>query len=125
MIGAEVSQKKRIRGLGIAVGLSLIAALVFYFSTKPKLQHFDYTARIALALMDGHLGLKSQPPSWLNEMVPFNGSYYSVFPLGAVLSVIPVALLQKAGWIQNFPGQAVAALIAGLCVFFFFGLSSL
>jgi hypothetical protein len=58
-------------------------------------------------------------------MVPFNGSYYSVFPLGAVLSMFPVALLQKAGWIQNFPGQAVAALIAGLCVFFFFGLSSL
>jgi hypothetical protein len=124
-MGAEVPKKERIREFGIAVGLSLIAALAFYFSTKPKLQHFDYTTRIALALMDGHLGMQSRPPSWLNEMVPFNGSYYSVFPLGAVLSMFPVALLQKAGWIQNFPARAVAALIAGLCVFFFFRLSSL
>ena len=54
--------------------------------------------------MDGHLGIQTQPPAWLNEMVPFNGNYYSVFPLGAVLSMFPVALLQKAGWIQIFPG---------------------
>ena len=69
--------------------------------------------------------IESQPPSWLNEMVPFNGSYYSVFPLGAVLSVLPVALLQKVGWIHAFPARGVAALIAGLCVFFFFRLSRL
>jgi len=125
VMAAEVPKKERIRELGIAAGLALVAALAFYFSTKPILQHFDYTARIALALMDGHLGIQSQPPSWLNEMVPFNGSYYSVFPLGAVLSMFPVALLQKAGWIHAFPGRAVAALIAGLCVFFFFRLSSL
>src|SRR3546814_7605239 len=61
--------------------------------------------RIALALMDGHLGVQSPPPSWLNEMVPLNGSYYSVFPLGAVLSVMSVALLQKAGWIHGFPAR--------------------
>lgn len=124
-MAAEVPKEERIRELGIAAGLSLAAALAFYFSTKPILQHFDYTARIALALIDGHLGVQTRPPSWLNEMVPFNGSYYSVFPLGAVLSMFPVALLQKAGWIQNFPARAVAALIAGLCVFFFFRLSSL
>jgi hypothetical protein len=124
-MAAEVSKKQRIREFGVAAGLALVAVLAFYFSTKPTLQHFDYTARIALALMDGHLGIRSQPPAWLNEMVPFKGSYYSVFPLGAVLSMFPVALLQKAGWIENFPGRAVAALTAGLCVFFFFRLSSL
>jgi hypothetical protein len=74
--------------------------------------------------MDGYLGIQS-PPSWLNEMVPFNGSYYSAFPLGAVLSVLPVALLQKIGWLHNFPARALAAVIAGLCAFFFFRLSSL
>jgi hypothetical protein len=124
-MAAGVPKKERIREFGIAAGLSLVAALASYFSTKPILQHFDYTARIALALIDGHLGVQSRPPSWLNEMVPLNGSYYSVFPLGAVLSMLPIALLQKAGWIQNFPARAVAALIAGLCVFFFFRLSSL
>ena len=112
-----------IREFGSAIALSLVAALAFYFSTKSGHQHFDYTARIALALLDGHIGIQSRPPSWLNEMVPFNGNYYSVFPLGAVLSVLPVALLQKAGWIHAFPARIVAALIAGLCVFFFFRLA--
>jgi hypothetical protein len=32
----------------------------------------------------------------------------------------PIALLQKAGLIHDFPGHVLAALIAGLCVYFFF-----
>jgi len=37
--------------------------------------------------------------------------------------MIPVALLQKAGLIQNFPGHVMAAFIAGSCVYFFFQLA--
>jgi hypothetical protein len=122
---AELPRRGAIQELGTAIGLSLVGALAFYFSTKPAHQHFDYTARIASALLDGHLGIQGRPPSWLNEMVPFDGWYYSVFPLGAVLSMLPVALLQKAGWIHTFPARVVAASIAGLCVFFFFRLSCL
>lgn len=109
----------------LAAGLSLFAALVFNFTTKATLNNFDYTGRIASALLHGHLGLETRPGSWLNEMVPWEGRYYSVFPLGAVISVVPVALLQKAGWIHSFPAHFLTALIAGLCVFFFFRLSSI
>jgi hypothetical protein len=112
------------RELSLAIGLSALAGLVFFFTTKATMHDFDYTARIASALLHRHLGLETRPSSWLNEMVPFEGKYYSVFPLGAVLSVLPVALLQQAGWIHSFPAQVLTALIAGLCVFFFFGLSS-
>ncbi len=49
----------------LATGLSLLAALVFYFTTKPTMEHFDYTVRIALALLRGHLGLDRHPGSWL------------------------------------------------------------
>jgi hypothetical protein len=122
---AQLPTKESIREFGLAAGLFLVAALAFYFSTKPAHQHFDYTARVALTLLDGHVGIQTKPPSWLNEMVPFNGRYYSVFPLGAVVSVLPIALLQKAGWMHAFPARAVAAVIAGLCVFFFFLLSGL
>ena len=114
-----------LRDVSIAIALSLIAAVGFYFSIKATQQPFDYTARIASAFLDGHLGLRSSPPSWLNEMVPRDGNYYSVFPLGAVLSLIPVGLLQKVGAIQNFPGHVLAAMIAGFCVYFFFRLSAL
>jgi hypothetical protein len=121
----EPARKDWIREFGIAAGLALIAGIAFYFSTKPAHHHFDYTARIASALLSGHLGLQTHPGSWFNEMVPWNGRYYSVFPLGAVISMVPVALLQKAGWIHEFPARHVAAVLAGLCVFFFFLLSSI
>src|SRR6266480_375682 len=106
-----------------AAGLSLFAAIAFYFSTKATLHDLDYTNQIALALLHGHLGLQEKPPDWLNEMILWEGRYYSAFPLGAVLSMLPVALLRNTGLIQNFPGHVLAALIAGLSVYFFFGLA--
>ena len=110
----------------IALTIGLLAAVAFYFSTQPSHEHFDYTFRIASAFpLRGHVGLQTPAPSWLNEMVPLDGHYYSVFPLGAVLSMVPVALLQEAGLITKFPGRAVAAVLAGLCVYFFFKLSVL
>src|SRR6266576_2347678 len=111
------------RQFWIAVGLSLFAALAFFFSTNAKLRDLDYTTQIASALLRGHLGLTEKPPEWLNEMIPHGERYYSAFPLGAVLSMVPIALLQKAGLIHNFPGHVLAPLIAGACVYFFFQLA--
>jgi hypothetical protein len=111
------------REFQIAVALSLLAAFAFYFSTKATLCDLDYTSQIASALLEGQLGLRETPPDWLNEMIPRGSRYYSAFPLGAVLSMVPVALLQKVGLVHNFPGQAVAVLVAGLCVYFFFQLA--
>src|SRR5690348_9104186 len=93
------------RDLSIALGLALVTVLIFYFSIKPTQQHFDYTPRIASQLLEGHLGFTKEPPSWLNEMVPVKGYYYSVFPLGAVVSMLPVAILQKLKLIHDFPGR--------------------
>ena len=78
---------------------------------------------IASALLRGDLGLREKPPEWLNEMIPYGNRYYSAFPLGAVISMVPVALLQKASLIHNFPARILAALIAGACVYFFFQLA--
>jgi hypothetical protein len=111
------------RDLWLALGLSLFAAIAFYFSTKATLHDLDYTNQIASALLHGHLGLQEKPPDWLNEMIPWEGKYYSAFPLGAVLSMLPVALLRETALIQSFPGRVLAALIAGLCVYFFFQLA--
>ena len=112
-----------VRQFWIAAGLSLFAAIAFYFSTNATLHDLDYTNQIASALLSGHVGLKEKPPDWLNEMIPHRNRYYSAFPLGAVLSMVPIALLQKAGVVHNFPGRVLAALIAGCCVYFFFQLA--
>jgi len=121
MIAPE--RRDAVRQFWIAAGLSLLATLVFYFSTNATLHDLDYTSEIASALLRGHLGLREKPPEWLNEMIPHGNRYYSAFPLGAVLSMLPIALLQKAGVIHNFPGRVLAALIAGFCVYFFFQLA--
>jgi hypothetical protein len=107
----------------IAPALALFVALIFFLSTKPTHKHFDYTYRIAGAFLHGHLGLLPPPPSWLNELVPMQGVYYSVFPLGAVLAVMPLAVLHQAGWINEFPGRVLAAILAGACAYFFFQLT--
>src|SRR5436189_3449981 len=120
---AETPKRLSTREVWVAIGLSLVAVLAFYVSTKPTLRDLDYTAEIASALLRGDLGLREKPPEWLNEMIPYGNKYYSAFPLGAVLSMLPVALLQKASVIQNFPARILAALIAGACVYFFFQLA--
>jgi hypothetical protein len=119
----EALRRDNIRELLTAAGLSLCAALAFYFSTKSTLRDLDYTTEIASALLRGDLGLREKPPEWLNEMIPWGNQYYSAFPLGAVLSMLPVALLQKASLIHDFPAHILAALIAGACVYFFFQLA--
>jgi hypothetical protein len=111
------------REFWIAVGVSLFAAIAFYLSTRATLHDLDYTSQIASALLHGQLGLWEKPPDWLNEMIPRGDRYYSAFPLGAVLSMLPVALLQQVGLIRSFPGHVLAALIAGLCAYFFFQLA--
>jgi len=115
--GASIPQ------LWVALGVSVCAAVAFYFSTNATLHDLDYTTDIASALLRGDLGLREKPPEWLNEMIPHGDRYYSAFPLGAVLSMIPIALLQKARLIHNFPGHVLASLIAGCCVYFFFQLA--
>jgi hypothetical protein len=120
---AEAPKKPIMRDVWVAIGLSLIAALAFYFSTNPTLRDLDYTLEIASALLRGDLGLREKPPEWLNEMIPYGNRYYSAFPLGAVISMVPVALLQKASLIRDFPARVLAALIAGACVYFFFQLA--
>jgi hypothetical protein len=119
----ESLKRNKIPEFSAALAVSVFAAVAFYFSTKATLHDLDYTSQIASALLHGQLGLREKPPDWLNEMIPWEGRYYSAFPLGAVLSMLPVALLRNTGLIQNFPGHHLAALIAGLCVYFFFELA--
>src|SRR5438046_9469917 len=98
---AEAPRKPTTRDVWVAIGLSLLAAVAFYFSTSPTLRDLDYTAEIASALLRGDLGLREKPPEWLNEMIPYGNKYYSAFPLGAELNMLPIALIPNATFIQH------------------------
>lgn len=102
----------------------MVAGFLYYLATKAAHGHFDYTFRIAQALLNGHVGLIGHPGAWLNEMVPMGGQWhYSVFPLGAVLVTVPSALMQKMHWINGWPARQTAAVVAGGCVYFFYSLT--
>ncbi len=104
--------------------LALITFLIYFISNRLSGSYYDYTFRIAGALIQGELGLNQQPPDWLNEMIPVNGRYYSAFPLGSVLTMIPLAVLNKLRLIESFPGLFIAALLAGMTALSLFLISA-
>src|ERR1044071_666384 len=120
---SEVVKTPVSKDVWVALCLSVLATVAFYFSTNPTLKDLDYTVEIASAFLKGDLGLREKPPEWLNEMIPYGNRYYSAFPLGAVLSMVPVALLEKASLIHSFPAHILASLIAAACVYFLFQLT--
>ncbi|HQZ97855.1 MAG TPA: hypothetical protein PLP21_16150 [Pyrinomonadaceae bacterium] len=97
---------------------SLIIGVIYFFSNPRDQSPFDYTFRVAENLMRGNLSFTEQPPSWLNEFVLANGAYHTVFSLGAVLSMVPFALLKMLGFVKVAPvALIVGILAAGLSYF--------
>ena len=113
------------RRRALVAGLVIGTAIIYYFTNRQTHSSFDYTLRFATAMIHGHLGVDEPPPSWLSEMVPYRGHYYAGFPLGAVLSIVPVALTNAIGLTQGFPSAAIVAVLAGASVYFLFGLTGI
>jgi hypothetical protein len=102
----------------LSAGLIFLVGLIYYLSNPKPQIHFDYTFRVAENFLRGQIAFLEKPPSWLNEFVPFDGFYYSVFPLGSVLTMLPAALLKVAGIVREMPSAFIIALLAGaICLF--------
>ena len=99
----------------------ILATAAVYFLSNPKPQsYYDYTFRVAANILSGSVAFTEKQPSWLNEFVPFEGFYYSVFPFGSVVSMMPFAALKVAGVITDMPAAFIAAMCAGVsCLFLF------
>src|SRR5687767_7710057 len=91
------------------IWLAVATAIVYYFSNPKPQSYYDYTFRVAANILGGSVAFTDKQPSWLNEFVPFEGFYYSVFPLGSVVSMMPFALLKVAGLINEMPAAFLAA----------------
>jgi hypothetical protein len=97
---------------GLVASLPAATAIIYFVSNPRPQSYYDYTFRVAGRFLEGAVGLAEKPPDWLNEFVPFEGVYYSVFPLGAVLTMVPVAVLRALGIVAAMPGTLIAALSA-------------
>jgi hypothetical protein len=95
---------------GAVSALAFVVFVIYYFSNPHPYSYFDYTFQVSNALLNGGIGVEPRP--WLNELIPIDGSYYSAFPLGSVLTVIPFAILHHLGIVADFPARFIAAAIA-------------
>ena len=110
----KIEAENQSRNLRIFI-ISLIVGtfLIYYFSNPKPQYYYNYTFRVADNMLRGSIGFGEKPPSWLNEFVPFDNLWYSVFPLGSVLTMIPFALLKLFGFIREMPAAFISALTAG------------
>jgi len=112
----ELSGNTKILLLCLIIGTGVI----YYFSNPNPQHYYDYTFRVAENLLYGRIGFTEKPPSWLNEFVPFENYYYSVFPLGSVLTMLPFAFLKLLGIVKEMPAAFISALTtSGICLFLF------
>ena len=103
---------------------ALLTSVGYYFSNPKPQFYYDYTFRVAGRLLGGALGLSKKPPGHLNEFVPFDGAWFSVFPLGAVLTMIPAATLKAIGVINDMPAALIVALLAAGTLYFLLKIGS-
>lgn len=97
----------------LTVCFVVFTAVVYYFSNPKSQFYYDYTFRVAENFLRGAVAFTEPQPSWLNEFVPFEGFFYSVFPLGSVLTMIPFVLLKFANLVTEMPSALIAGLTAG------------
>ncbi len=115
----ETLSEKLLNNFGLSNICLALGTFLIYFFSNPKPQHYyNYTFLVAENFLHGRVGLAGKQPSWLNEMIPFEGLYYSAFPLGAVLTMLPFSFFKFIGAIEEMPSAFIAALIAALiCLF--------
>jgi len=65
---------------------------IIYFLTSPKNTPYDYFVRLADAFLNHRLYLIDNP-SWLSELITFNGKYYVVFPPMPAILLTPLVAL--------------------------------
>ncbi|MBN2371201.1 MAG: hypothetical protein JXO72_12015 [Vicinamibacteria bacterium] len=90
--------------------LCLLVGLAYAFSNPRPNEFFTQTFVIARAMLEGRIGV-DEPRPWL-ELVPGIDEHYSVFPLGAVLCMLPLAILARFGLFAGFPTRIVAMTLA-------------
>lgn len=108
--------KSKHRDVWIGCGVALLVAVIFWLLVQKRyLQDLNYTFVLASSMLQGYLGIYDAP-SWLNEMIPATGGiFYSVFPLGSIVSVMPLSALVLVGILKSYPVNFLIGLLAGGC----------
>lgn len=105
------------RGLVLVVFLCLVY-VVYRFVNPDAPFFYDYQFRVAKAILHhGELGLR-EDVSWLNELVPFEGWLYTVFPFGSIVCHMPMVALQDMRKSEDCPTVLTTAILAVFIAWF-------
>ncbi len=111
------SRRSILRGL-VLVAFLCFVYVVYRFANPDAPSFYDYQFRVAKAIMHhGELGLR-QEVSWLNELVPFEGRFYTVFPFGSIVCHMPLVALQDLRKSEDCPTVVTTAVLAVFVAWF-------
>lgn len=104
----------QIDGRLIPAALFLLSWAVYAWLQNGRPTNLDYFVPLANAFLHGHLGL-TDPPSWLNEVVPSGGVAYVVYPPMPAVVLLPIVWLFGTGfdqgWLSVLMGAANVAIV--------------
>jgi hypothetical protein len=72
--------------------LFVVALLIYYATGEGHPTYYNYYVRLADAFLHGRLYLLDNP-SWLNELIPFSGGYYVVYPPFPAVLMTPLVVI--------------------------------
>jgi hypothetical protein len=92
----------------ISVELAIAALVYFTFLHAGHHTYVNYFVPLAQAFLHGQLGV-AEHPAWLNELVPWNGHWYMVYPPFPAVLLMPFVALFGPNFDQGVAGVLVAA----------------
>jgi hypothetical protein len=91
--------------------LFVVAFVVYWATGEGHSNNYDYYVRLADAFLHGRLYLLENP-SWLNELVPFSGGFYVVYPPLPAFIMTPLVALFGV----NLDQTLISLFFGGFCV---------
>jgi hypothetical protein len=95
-------------GVLLPLTLFALALLVYGLINNGKAVNLDYFVPLADSFLHGRLDVTEHPP-WLNELVPFNGLFYVVYPPAPALLLLPFVALFGPGFDQGGASLLIGA----------------
>ena len=96
----------------IVILLTLISFIIYFISTQKTYQHLHYFAPLAQSILHGRLDVPANPS--LNELVPYGGKNYVVYPPMPAVVLLPFVAIFGPDFNQKWASIIVAALSVGL-----------
>lgn len=96
----------------IAIILVLASFVIYFISAQKTYQHLHYFVPLANSLLHGRLDVPSNPA--LNELVPYNGKNYLVYPPMPAVVLVPFVAVFGPEFNQKWASLIIAACSVGL-----------